>query len=286
MSKTIGLLLVLVALVAAVYFGVVKKPGTETATPATTEATTETPATTEGDMPPQPTGDEATQTEQPAAQPTEENPVVVETKTLDMPKAEEQPAEATDATATAAPAASDPTVDAMMADRTLGSPDAPIKVVEYSSLTCGHCAAFHNGELQKIKEAYIDTGKVQFIFKEYPLNEPAVVASQVLRCMPAEEFTNFMALLFQQQDKWAYEADYQNKLIQYAKLAGLGEEKAKACIANIDLKKRIVGDMQQGHDKYQIASTPTFIVNGGAKVVVGHQPFSFFQSTFDELLKK
>ncbi len=201
-------------------------------------------------------------------------PVVVDTKKLPIP-------DITYPKAATEPANAD--IDAMMGDRVLGSNDAPIKVVEYSSLTCSHCAAFHNGDLSKIKENYIDTGKVQFIFKEYPLNQPAVVASAVLRCMPEDQFVPFMGLLFEQQQNWAYGADYRDKLVQYAKLAGLGEEKVQECMNDLDLQKRIVGDMKAAGDEYKIASTPTFVVNNGAKIIVGHQPYEFFQATFDAI---
>jgi protein-disulfide isomerase len=105
-----------------------------------------------------------------------------------------------------APAPENPDVAAMMASGKLGSDDAPIKVIEYSSLTCGHCASFHKMELPQIQKAYIDTGKVQFIFKEFPLNEPAVAASQILRCMPMDKYVSFMGLLFDQQEKLGVQA--------------------------------------------------------------------------------
>jgi len=203
--------------------------------------------------------------------------LVVETKSLSIPKTEPLAAKGP------APSYSEG-VAAMMGERFLGSKDAPIKVVEYSSLTCGHCAAFSKDELPKIKADYIDTGKVQFIFKEYPLNQPAVVASQVLRCMPEDKFASFMDLLFEQQENWAYVPEFQDKLIQYAKLAGVGEDVVNGCIANTELQKAIIADMQAANESFKIGSTPTFVVNNGEKVIVGHQPYSFFKETFDALL--
>lgn len=225
------------------------------------------------DIPPQPEAQQKDVTK---------DDLVVETKTLNIPNSEEVKSEA--------PAAVEGNVEfaagisELMAPRTLGSNDAPIKVTEYSSLTCGHCASFAKEEFPKIKEAYIDTGKVQFIFKEFPLNEPSVVASQILRCMPEDKYVNFMDLLFEQQESWAYVPDYQEKLIQYAKLAGIGEETVKSCVDNVELKKALVADMQSASEKFKIASTPTFVVNGGEKIIVGHQPFSFFQESFDGIL--
>lgn len=282
MSKFFGLILVLAVVAAILYFSLVEKntPVTdEQAGKTTTETVTEE---TSPDMPPQPQPSDAAPTADNTGTPSEEEtkPVIVETKKLEMPEA----ADTNEKPLTEEFVTADPAIAAMMADRTLGSPDAPVKVIEYSSLTCGHCASFHNEDLTKIKEAYVDTGKVQFIFREYPLNQPAVIASQILRCMPEDKFVNFMGLLFEQQQNWAYEADYKAKLVQYAKLAGLGEDKINACVDNIELKEAIIARMKTAGDKYKIASTPTFIVNDGAKVIVGHQPFAFFQSTFDGLL--
>ncbi|HNQ91791.1 MAG TPA: thioredoxin domain-containing protein [Alphaproteobacteria bacterium] len=256
----------------AAYFILVpsKKSGDTTVTPPAITVSEE-PA--QEDLPPQPDAQ---------TQEVTKDDIVVETKSLSMPTSGEQ--EVAPAPVVEEKTAYDPSIAAMMAPRIVGSNDAPIKVTEYSSLTCGHCGAFLKDEFQKIKEAYIDTGKVQFTFKEYPLNEPAVIASQVLRCMPEDKFVGFQDLLFEQQESWAYVPDFQDKLIQYAKLAGMGEDTVKACIANVELKKAIIGDMQTANEKFKIASTPTFVVNGGEKIIVGHQPFSFFQESFDALL--
>lgn len=279
-SKNSAGLILAIAVVALLavgaYFFMGKKDDGQPTPPVSTEATVdETAAPT--DAPPQP---EASTDEKPA-----DTTVVTETKTLDMPKdAAQDAASAETAPATDAAASMPADVKSMMEPRTLGSDTAPIKVVEYSSLTCSHCAAFHTQDLAKVKADYIDTGKVQFTFKEYPLNEAAVVASQILRCMPADTFVNFMGLLFEQQQNWAFVPDYKDKLTQYAKLAGLGEDKVNECVSNADLKKAIVTEMQKANETYKIASTPTFIVNGGEKIIVGHQPYDFFKSTFDGLL--
>lgn len=177
-------------------------------------------------------------------------------------------------------------IDHMMQPRTLGSATAKIKVTEYSSLTCGHCADFHTKILPMIKQDYVDTGKVQFIFKEYPLNGPALVASQVLRCMPEDKFVNFMNLLFEQQKNWAYVPEYKVKLTQYAKLAGLGEAQVNACLNSVELKNALAAEIQNAEKKYSIKSTPTFVINDGEKIIVGDQPVSIYKDVFNELLNK
>ena len=222
----------------------------------------------------------STQSPAPAAATTEtptDKPAVVETKTLNLPAAPAPQIPTTEAS-------KDPAVEAMMSVRKLGSDTAPIKVVEYASLTCGHCSAFHKTDFPKIKAEYIDTGKVQFIFKEFPLNKPAVDASKILRCMPEDKYIAFQDLLFTEQEKWAYAPDYLASLKQNAKLAGLSEEQIDACLNNKDLENRIIGDMKAGSEKYKVESTPTFIVNDGAKTIVGHQPITFFEDTFNGIL--
>ena len=269
-KKSAGLLIALVLLAlliaAAAYFTLSKSSA-----PTGDAPIAEAPQTLEGtpstEAPPQPT--------------VPQNNIVVETKTLDIPAAQEK---FVAPEAAQPPVIGSPEVEAMMTPRTLGSDTAPIKVTEYSSLTCGHCSSFHKEDFAKIKAEFIDTGKVQFIFKEFPLNEPAIVASQLIRCMPADKYEGFMSLLFAQQDNWAYKPEFKDILKQNAKLAGFSDEQAEACFANTELKQRIVGDMKAATDKYKIQSTPTFVLNDGAKIIVGNQPVSFFAETFNGLL--
>lgn len=274
-SKGLIFVLLLAVLAGGYYFAAGTKDSStppESNLPASVE-TTETPAAPDTSVPQEETG------AIPAAETPAEPELVTKTKTLPLPSA--SPAEVTvpaDQTAVSADVAE------MMSPRTIGSDDAPIKVIEYSSLTCGHCAAFHKTDLPQIEKEYVETGKVQFIFKEYPLNQPAVIASQVLRCMPKDQFVNFMGLLFEQQENWAYQPNFEEKLTQYAKLAGMSEDKVKACIANTELAQKIIGDMKAASDEYKISSTPTFIVNNGEKIIVGHQPYEFFRKSFDALL--
>jgi protein-disulfide isomerase len=228
----------------------------------------------EQEQPPIPTPTQSAETST-APQPA---PVIVETKTLNIPSG--NPVEIP-----LSGQVPSPEVQAMMGIRKMGSDDAPIKIVEYSSLTCGHCSAFHKNDLPKIKADYIDTGKVQFIFKEFPLNKPGIDASKILRCMPEEKFVSFQSLLFEEQEKWAYSPEYLNPLKQNAKLAGLSEEQIESCLSNKELEAQILGDMKAASDKYKIQSTPTFIVNNGAKIIVGHQPLAVFEETFKGILE-
>lgn len=168
--------------------------------------------------------------------------------------------------------------------RAIGNPDAPITLVEYSSLSCGHCAQFHKGTLPALKEKYVDTGKVYMVFREFPLNKSAIDASKVLRCMPEDKYYSFMNLLFDTQAQWAFSGDHLGKLKQSAKLAGLNDEQIDACLSDTGLEEDLAAGLKIGSQTYGVRSTPSFVVNGGAKLISGNQRLSFFEKVFDELL--
>lgn len=174
--------------------------------------------------------------------------------------------------------------DGTLEDRTVGDVVAPIKVIEYSSLTCSHCATFHTDTYPKIKENYIDTGKVEMIFREFPLNKPALEASQILRCMPEDKYLSFQELLFETQENWAFGDDYISNLKQNAKLAGMSEEEFNSCLENKELQEALTKRVQEGSTKWDIKSTPTFVINNGDKILVGSQPYEAFEKAFNSIL--
>lgn len=180
------------------------------------------------------------------------------------------PAESEEMTYETASLPSDP-----LGVRTLGDPNAPIKIEEFASLTCGHCAHFHRTTFPELKKKYIDTGKVFFTFTDFPLNAPALDATMVTRCMPPERYFTFLSFLFQTQDQWAFSQSYKDSLRQNAKLAGMTDEVFDACLANTTLKDGVVARMQENGQKHSINSTPSFVING-TKVVTGALPIEGF----------
>lgn len=191
------------------------------------------------------------------------------------------PAPAAEATATA-PAPSDGTVniDAVKAPRIVGSPDAPVKLVEYASLTCTHCAHFHKDTYPELKTKYIDTGLVSIEFREFPLNAAALDAAMIARCLPAERYGAYTDLLFQTQDAWTVQPDYIVTLKQNAQLAGLSAEQVDACLADPRVKQFIGQNVKDATAKWKIESTPTFIVNDGKEVIKGAMPLYEFERVF------
>ncbi|MBI2233767.1 MAG: DsbA family protein [Micavibrio aeruginosavorus] len=194
-------------------------------------------------------------------------------------------AEATTAAADEAPAAAKPASASRPAEplgeRTLGNPSASVRVEEFSSLTCPHCAHFHKETFATFKEKLIDTGKVFFVFTDFPLNAPALDASMIARCMPPERYFTFIAFLYENQDKWAYDSDYKTRLRQDAKLAGMTDERFDSCLADTSLKEGLVARMQEKAGRHEIASTPSFLINGKT-VVSGALSFESIEKAIND----
>ena len=147
-------------------------------------------------------------------------------------------------------------------DRILGSPEAPITIVEYASLTCPHCAHFANDVLPEIKKEWIDTGKAKLVLRDFPLDEPALRAAMITHCAPPDRYYAFADTFFAAQEKWVRSSDYREALARLAKLGGMGQEEFDACLANTALENKIVEGRLKASQELNVDSTPTFFVNG------------------------
>ena len=176
-------------------------------------------------------------------------------------------------------------VDAALSERGVGNSDAPVVIKEFASLTCGHCGDFHRDVYKELKETYIDTGEVYLIMIDFPLNGPAVHGSMVARCLPEARYEGFMQLLFENQDKWAYDTNYLNYLRQNAALAGLGSEAFDACVNNNELRDGVMEARAQAQETYAINSTPSFVVNENP-AFSGTRDFAYFKEIIDAELAK
>ncbi len=175
--------------------------------------------------------------------------------------------------------------DPRMADRVLGSPSAPVRVDEFVSLTCSHCADFYVQTLPELEKRYVETGKVKFIMHDFPLDGISLKAAAVARCMPTDEYFPFIKTLYQTQMQWAFsKTDPEATLIQYAKLGGLSEEKAKACVKDKDLQNAILTERTTATSKYQVEATPTFVINDGVETLHGAEKAETFARIFDKIL--
>ena len=146
-------------------------------------------------------------------------------------------------------------------DIPLGSETAPVTIIEYASMTCPHCAAFEVGVFPKLKEKYIDTGKVRFIMREYPLDRLAAAAFMLARCAGPDKYNALVETLFQQQQKWAVKEPIP-PLLAIAKQAGLTQQSFEACLNDTALFNKIQQVRDRATTKFKVDATPTFYING------------------------
>jgi len=166
-------------------------------------------------------------------------------------------------------------------ERSIGAEDAPVTIIEYSSLTCPHCAAFHNEVLPDLKKQYIDTGKVRMIFRDFPLNEPAVDAAVLAHCAGDERYTGFLDVLFQTQPNWSSAANPREALKQLGKLGGLSDSEMDACFNDETMQNAVLQARLDGSNEHEVRSTPTFVING--EVYPGNRPIDEFAEIIDGL---
>jgi len=160
-------------------------------------------------------------------------------------------------------------------DIPLGNADAPYTVIEYASMTCPHCAHFQNEVYPDFKKKYIDTGKVKFIFREFPLDGLAVAASMLARCAGPDRFYPMVHGLFETQETWAVPGEAgKEKLALIAKQAGFSQEAFDKCLADKKLFDKIVEERRQANEDFGVDSTPSFFVNG-KRLGGGHEMSDF-----------
>ena len=147
-------------------------------------------------------------------------------------------------------------------DQVQGSAEAPVTIIEYASMTCPHCAHFSKNTYPELKKRYIDTGKVKYIFREFPLDRLAVAGSLLARCAgDGDKFYAMIELLFDQQEKWVVRAPIPH-LMDLAKQAGFTQQTFDACLANQEMFDKIVKVREQAAKDFKVESTPTLFVNG------------------------
>lgn len=166
-------------------------------------------------------------------------------------------------------------------ERTLGDANAPIKVIEYASMTCPHCAAFHNNTYGALKEKYIDTGKVQFAFREFPLDPVALSVALVARCAPEDKFFNVVDVYFKSQSVWRNSNAYEG-IVEVAKQLGFTKQSVDACLTNEEELEKINSIRTHGAEVLKVDATPTFFING--KKLAGALPLSTFEEEFKPFL--
>lgn len=167
-------------------------------------------------------------------------------------------------------------------ERSLGRADAPVTVIEYFSLTCGHCAAFHRDTFPRVQRELIDTGRIRMLLRDFPLDGVGLAAAQVARHLPPERYAAFISTLFATQDRWAFNrnADPRVELFRLASLAGMSRAQFDAAIADEALARAILERRVEATQRHAVNSTPTFVF--GTRSVPGNLDFTRFAQLVNE----
>lgn len=166
--------------------------------------------------------------------------------------------------------------DPRLAERSVGRADAPRTVIEYYSLTCGHCGAWHRDVFPRVKTELIDPGQLRIIMRDFPLDRLALAAAAVARSLPPERHEAFIGLLLSQQDRWAYARDRaMDELARLAALAGMNRAAVDAAANDEALARGILAIRQRGETEHNVEATPSFVIGG--RTHAGAVPFERFR---------
>lgn len=170
-------------------------------------------------------------------------------------------------------------LEAATSPRVLGDPDVPLTMIEYSSLTCPHCASFHVNSYKQIVEAYVDTGRLKFEMRDFPLDQYALRASAMARAIDGKAYFALIDMLFKQQSSWTRSSNPLDSVKKIGRLAGIPADTADAYMTNNDLLDAILNGRIDAQNDYDVNSTPTFVI--GDQVVRGAEPFATFQKIIE-----
>ena len=164
--------------------------------------------------------------------------------------------------AQAAPSAADLAMAGPLGDVWLGSPDAKCTIIEYASMTCSHCAAFHHDTWPKLKSTYIDTGKVHFTLREFPLDPLATAGFMLARCAGNDKYYAMIDLLFDKQTEWAFVQKPVEALAMLTKQAGFTQKTFEECLKNQQIRAGVEAVRARAETIIGVNATPTFFING------------------------
>jgi protein-disulfide isomerase len=165
--------------------------------------------------------------------------------------------------------------DPRLGVRSTGQASAPVTVIEFFSLTCGHCAAFHNQVWPQVKLELVNTGRIRMVWRDFPLDGVALAAAAIARALPEDRYEAFIGTLFQTQDRWAFAQGRQiDELARIAALAGMDRARFDAVLADEALRRGILEQRVAAEREFQIRATPSFAFNG--RMHSGNLPFAQF----------
>ncbi len=171
-------------------------------------------------------------------------------------------------------------------DFVVGDKNAPVTIIEYASLSCSHCANFHNNTLEDLIKEYVDTGKARIVFRDFPFNYPALLGSMVLRCIPEDVRYDYMNALFQLQQKWVVRENAKStqELYKIMQSGGMTKEEFETCTNNVELENTILQSLIAAQNEFNIQSTPSFLINGN--LVEGNKSIKEFRQIIDKILSE
>jgi len=169
-------------------------------------------------------------------------------------------------------------------ERVLGKADAPVTIIEYASLTCDHCKRFHLQMFPRLKQTYIDTGKAKLIYRHFPLDRVALMASALTECVPRDQFFGLLDVLYRSEDQWAHSKDPKTELAKIGLLAGIKRSAFDACLADDKLSTAIVAERQAGEMEHKVTSTPTLIIGG--TVLRGVRDFAEIEKAIEKAARR
>ena len=166
-------------------------------------------------------------------------------------------------------------------DWVIGNMDAPITMIEYASLSCPHCASFHKNTFPTIKKEYIDTGKVKFVFRDFPLNIPALQASKITRCVGEEFHFKYVSTLFMLQKNWVKPEKFEELIFKIVENGGITKEEFDLCLDNKEIENKILNHQVLANQQLRIKTTPSFVING--ELVGANKSIDDFRSILNNL---
>jgi len=174
-------------------------------------------------------------------------------------------------------------------DRTMGDPKAPVVLLEYAAPTCPFCAHFALNDLPVLKREFIDTGKVFFIFRVYPLRAPDGAVEGIARCLPKQRYFEYLHRMYREQPQWDPDGyvvpDVEGAILKLSAVEGLGPEKTKACMTDMRQQERTNEIAQDAMANYQIEGTPTFVMDGQVlNIPIGKDPLDVLRLRINSLL--
>ena len=168
----------------------------------------------------------------------------------------------------------------------IGDENAPVTIIEYASMSCSHCADFHNDTLDELKKEYVDTGKVKFVFRDFPFNYPALAGSMMMRCVPDEVRYDYMNALYKLQKNWVIRDNNKTKseLYKIMQSGGMQQDEFDACLSDVNMENNILEGVMNAQREFNIRSTPTFIING--IIYSGNKNIKEFRQIIDKILSQ